>query len=295
MSCLRIRNGSWPRPTSILSPLIPASGLPAGRFFIPSEAALPSCLDFLTYVLFLLALMLLSAFTIFYERAPAFSDPAHDRQDDPALVWRLGRGLDNRHAFLPDGAPRRLPLRSLVGPHTRAERPGNRPCCASRPEPSAPARDAVSCREAVGQRGPGPAHPGPSRGIRGASLFFALHDEPAHPGLVREETSDRSAVPILRALQRGIAPGVLGLSVSYRAERHPAAAISWLVRRYGIFVLFGAVAAFAGSRTDAPQACTGSDAGDANAGYRPPRMQEQLFWMLLAACSSTMLDTLTCQ
>jgi len=64
---------------------------------------------------------------------------------------------------------------------------------------------------------------------------------------------------------------------------------------YGIFVLFGAVAAFAGSRTDAPQACTGSDAGDANAGYRPPRMQEQLFWMLLAACSSTMLDTLTCQ
>jgi hypothetical protein len=58
-------------------------------------------------------------------------------------------------------------------------------------------------------------------------------------------------------------------------------------------VLFGAAAAFAGSRAVAPEACTGPAAGEAAAGCRPPRVREQLFWMLLAACASTLLLSVT--
>ena len=62
---------------------------------------------------------------------------------------------------------------------------------------------------------------------------------------------------------------------------------------YGVFVLFGGAAAFAGSRTAAPEDYPGPDAGAPAAGSRPPRVREQLLWMLLAACASTLLLSVT--
>jgi len=62
---------------------------------------------------------------------------------------------------------------------------------------------------------------------------------------------------------------------------------------YGIFALFGAAAAFTGSRADAPELPAGSEAGETDALSRPPRVREQIFWMLLAACASMLLLSVT--
>ena len=48
------------------------------------------------------------------QRVPAVSGAAADRQTDSALVRRIGRGLDQLHALLPDGAAGRLRLRALA-------------------------------------------------------------------------------------------------------------------------------------------------------------------------------------
>jgi spermidine synthase len=62
---------------------------------------------------------------------------------------------------------------------------------------------------------------------------------------------------------------------------------------YGVFVLFGTAAAIAGGRAVALEACAGPDERGASDGCPPPRMGEQLFWMLLAACASTLLLSVT--
>ena len=61
---------------------------------------------------------------------------------------------------------------------------------------------------------------------------------------------------------------------------------------YGVFVLLGAAAAFAGSKAGA-EAPSEPAPGGAGALSLPPRVGEQFFWMLLAACASTMLLSVT--
>ncbi len=62
---------------------------------------------------------------------------------------------------------------------------------------------------------------------------------------------------------------------------------------YGFFALFGAAAAFAGARGDADGAGPAPSAGVAKGESRPPMLREQFFWMLLAACASTLLLSVT--
>ena len=62
---------------------------------------------------------------------------------------------------------------------------------------------------------------------------------------------------------------------------------------YGIFVLFGTVAAIAGGRAGSPGDGAVTDEGKASDGCRPPRRGEQLVWLLLAACASTLLLSVT--
>jgi hypothetical protein len=62
---------------------------------------------------------------------------------------------------------------------------------------------------------------------------------------------------------------------------------------YGVFVLFGAAAAYAGSRAVAPEDPTLPAPGERDALFRPPRVRERLFWMLLAACASMLLLSVT--
>src|SRR5207302_1211115 len=57
----------------------------------------------------------------FPERLPALSGTTPYRQDDPAVVRRLGRGVDRLRAVLPASAAARLPVLALVDSVFEAE------------------------------------------------------------------------------------------------------------------------------------------------------------------------------
>jgi hypothetical protein len=82
-------------------------------------------------------------------------------------------------------------------------------------------------------------------------------------------------------------PFVVEPKVSLRMQ-----SLGWSVA-YAVFVLFGAAAAFAGMKNVAPDAVDGRDAIEMDAGDRPPRIGEQVSWMLFAACASTLLLSVT--
>jgi hypothetical protein len=68
--------------------------------------------------------------------------------------------------------------------------------------------------------------------------------------------------------------------------------LGWSVA-YAVFVLFGAAAAFAGTKSVAPDAVDGREVVETDAGDYPPRIGEQVSWMLFAACASTLLLSVT--
>jgi spermidine synthase len=62
---------------------------------------------------------------------------------------------------------------------------------------------------------------------------------------------------------------------------------------YGVFVLLGGIAAIAFGRNTTPDSATMIDGIDEATASRPPRTRDQLFWVLLAACASTFLLSVT--
>ena len=82
--------------------------------------------------------MLLYALTILVSAFLLFQVAAGDRQDHPAVVRRLGGGLDHLPALLPDGAAARVPVRPRrrpLPPAARADAAALRACCWSAPRP----------------------------------------------------------------------------------------------------------------------------------------------------------------
>ncbi len=62
---------------------------------------------------------------------------------------------------------------------------------------------------------------------------------------------------------------------------------------YGVFVLLGGIAAIAYGRSTTPDSTTTVDGIGEETASRPPRTRDQLFWMVLAACASTFLLSVT--
>lgn len=62
---------------------------------------------------------------------------------------------------------------------------------------------------------------------------------------------------------------------------------------YGVFVLLGGIAAIVYGRTRTPESITMIDGAGEEASSKPPRARDQLFWMVLAACASTFLLSVT--
>jgi hypothetical protein len=62
---------------------------------------------------------------------------------------------------------------------------------------------------------------------------------------------------------------------------------------YGVFVLLGGIAAIAFGRKTTPDSSNAVDRIGEETASRPPRARDQLFWMVLAACASTFLLSVT--
>jgi spermidine synthase len=62
---------------------------------------------------------------------------------------------------------------------------------------------------------------------------------------------------------------------------------------YGVFVLLGGIAAFVFGRNTTPDSAAMIDGIHETTSSRPPRMRDKLFWVVLAACASTFLLSVT--
>src|SRR5581483_1506986 len=131
---------------------------------------------------------------------PALPSPAAGREDHPAVVRRIGRGVDRVHAVLPGAAAPRLLLRAR--------------------------RDALADLAAAEDRPLAAA----CRGDR-PSLSGPLDDGAARAGVVRARAARRLALPPVRAVEPGIDARAGELSGAGRAVRADARADRGLVGR----------------------------------------------------------------
>ena len=124
-----------------------------------------------------------------------------DRQDDPALVRRLGLGVDHLHAVLPDGLAVGLflfPLGGALSFPAPAE-PAPRLPVADQPGP--PADRPQPGLETGRRREPDPAHPRPAQRLHRPALLRPVHHRPPDPGLVRPRKHRRRALSPVRPVQ----------------------------------------------------------------------------------------------
>ncbi len=155
----------------------------------------------------------------FPERLPALSGAAPYRQDDPSVVRRERRGVDDLHALFPGAASRRLCLFARLRPvaDTGAAPPSHR-------APRARRGDSASRREhrleARRRRRPDVADTGAPRDERRAALFRALHHGSPGAGLVRALARRRRALSPVCALQSGLDARAALVSARRRAAAH---------------------------------------------------------------------------
>src|SRR5262249_43759158 len=163
----------------------------------------------------------------FPQRVPAVPRPADRCQADPAVVRRIGSGLDHVRVLLPGPAARWVRLRPRARAVSRAPAaaPGAHRAAWRKPRGAADRRRRGL--EAIRRRGPELADPGTARSDRRAALLPAIDDEPARAGLVCATVP--LAVPPLRALEPRVACGAPLLSGRGGTARRDARAGTVLV------------------------------------------------------------------
>jgi uncharacterized protein YqfA (UPF0365 family) len=165
------------------------------------------------------------------KRFSPLSDPTDDRQDHPAVVRRIGGGVDHLHAVLPVRSAGRLRLFALVRQPVGAH-PAS---CAS--------RRAAGCQPTVapggsrrrvetGRRGKShAANPGDAHAERGPAVHPAVHNEPTAAGLVRADPAGGISLASFRAVEPCLYAGAANLSDTRRTLAGCAYAAVGLVRR----------------------------------------------------------------
>ena len=165
------------------------------------------------------------------QRLPAVPGAAGHREADPAVVRRLGGGLDHVPRLLSDGAARGLCVRRLRRAPARRARAGEVAHAAARRVRRAASDRSRRLLEADRRRESVVADPGPARGDHRAAVLPAVDDEPAGPGLVRARAARREPVPAVRAVESRVDAGARRLPVPVRAVDADALAGDRLVGR----------------------------------------------------------------
>ena len=133
--------------------------------------------------------MLLYAFTISYQRLPAFSGAADHRQDHTALVRRFGGGVDHLPAVFSDGAAAGVPVRARAGAVLEAARANDGAWRAAAGERAGAAGLSQRLVETGRAERSLAQDSGAAGGHGGPALFPAFDHRPAVAGLVRAALS----------------------------------------------------------------------------------------------------------
>src|SRR5208337_4101369 len=164
-----------------------------------------------------------------FQRLSAVSAATDHRQADPAVVRRLGGGVDDLPGVLPDHPAARLRLlrRGVAAPV--AEGASAAAPCAARAELRLAADRSGSAVETAWHRKSCAAYPRPAGGDGRPALFPAGDHQSAGAGVVRAQFSRAQPVPPVRLVQSGVDAGAPRLSVRARTLGAYALAVLRLV------------------------------------------------------------------
>ena len=231
------------------------------------------------------------------QRVPAVPRAADRRQADPAVVRRLGRGLDDVPRVLPDRAARGLRVRR------------SRSCAACAPRTQVKLHVGAAGRQRssllpivpgahwkpAGRREPVVADPRAARGDDRPAVLPAVDDEPAGAGVVRAALPGASPYRLFALSNLASMLALARLSVPARAVGRRRAMQAWgwsagyalfvgAVRRRGVVELERARNAVAASCRSA----TAERRGATPPSRRRP-LARQALWCALAATGSLLL------
>ena len=157
----------------------------------------------------------------FPERISAFRRAADDRQNHPAVVRRIGRGMEHLPAVFPSRVTCRLLLCRPLHALAETEAAGYAAYRSDGLQSGAASRPAVADLEAVPRGRSLSAHFAAAHCNHRAALLIALHHQPVTPSLVRGGETRRDSVSTVRAVELRFAAGVAELSGIRRTSASP--------------------------------------------------------------------------